>query len=341
MERERIPKRSKGGGGGNYFSSPKTDLEFIGSGSKTLDLALGGGWARRRVANIVGDKSTGKTLLCIEASANFIAKLPKGKVRYREAEAAFDQGYARALGMPVDKVDFGEPLETVEDLFEDLEKILEGARSSELVIVDSLDSLSDRGEMERDMDKGSYGAEKAKKLSQMFRRLIRKLSEKDVTVIIVSQVRDKIGVTFGRKTTRSGGKALDFYASQVLYLAHIGVLQRTVSGTKRPSGVIVRGKMDKNKVGLSFREAEFPILFGWGVDDVSACLSWLKEVGGLKLAGLSNTMKDTEIRGYSLDFIDGPVDDYKDEVARLHDIVEKRWYEIETSLLPNRTKYGN
>jgi predicted ATP-dependent serine protease len=54
--------------GGNYFAHPKTKLKFIPSGCKLLDLALGGGWARGRVANIVGDKSTGKTLLCIEAA---------------------------------------------------------------------------------------------------------------------------------------------------------------------------------------------------------------------------------------------------------------------------------
>ena len=336
MKRERIRRN----GGSNYFSSPKTKLKFISSGCKTLDLALGGGWVRRRVANVVGDKSTGKTLLCIEASANFVASVPKALVRYRESESAFDPSYAAALGMPVDKVDFGDPLETVEDLFEDLDRIVEGAKGPELVICDSLDALSDRGEMGRDMDKGSYGADKAKKMSQLFRRLVRKMEAKDVTLIIVSQVRDKIGVSFGRKTTRSGGRALDFYASQVLYLAHLGVLQRTVSNVKRPSGVIVRGKLDKNKVSLPFREAEFPILFGWGIDDMSACLNWLKEVGGLPLAGFKKTLKDSEIRAHSRAFMDGPGDEYREELDRLHEIVSDKWYSIEKTLLPTRTKYG-
>jgi len=38
----------------SYFSD-----DFISSGSFLLDLVLGGGWARRRVCNIVGDKSAG------------------------------------------------------------------------------------------------------------------------------------------------------------------------------------------------------------------------------------------------------------------------------------------
>lgn len=339
MKRERI-RAEKREGGGNYFANPKTNLRFIPSGSRLFDLALGGGWVRGRVANVVGDKSTGKTLLCIEASANFVAMESKGKVRYREAEAAFDKGYAAALGMPVDRVDFGDPIETVEQLWADLERIVSGAKGPELVIVDSLDALSDDAEMARDMTEGSYGANKAKLMSQLFRRLIRKMEDKDVTLIIVSQVRDKIGVTFGRKTTRSGGKALDFYASQVPYLAHIGQISKTIKGTKRTTGVEIRAKLDKNKVGLPFREAQFPILFGWGIDDIASCLAWLKETKGLKIAGYKENMSEAEIRATSLDLINSPPSEFLSEQHHLHKVVEKRWYEIETSLLPSRTKYG-
>lgn len=340
IARERV-HRMKREGGGNYFAAPKSDLRFIPSGSKVFDLALGGGWVRGRVSNVVGDKSTGKTLLCIEASANFVLDEPKGKVRYREAEAAFDKGYAGALGMPIDRVDFGGALETVEQLWEDLEAIVKGARGPELVIVDSLDALSDEGEMQRDMTEGSYGAEKAKKMSQLFRRLVRRMEGKDVTLIIVSQVRDKIGVSFGRKTTRSGGKALDFYASQVPYLAHIGQISQTVKGTKRATGVEIRAKLDKNKVALPFREAQFPILFGWGIDDFASMIGWLKETKGLKSAGYDANMSERAIRDTSLDLINGPPKELRNELDRLRDIVERRWFEIEKTLLPTRTKYGS
>lgn len=328
-------------GGGSYFAAPKTDLRFIPSGCKMLDLALGGGWVRGRCANIVGDKSTGKTLLCIEASANFVRLDKRAKVRYREAESAFDENYAKALGMPIDSVDFGEPMETIEDFFEDLQKIIKGARGPELVILDSLDALSDRGEMDRDMNEGSYGVAKPKLLSQLFRRTVRQMEDKDVTLIIVSQVRDKIGAMFGRKTTRSGGRALDFYASQVAYLAHIQTLTRKVQNTNRPSGVVVRAKMDKNKVALPFREAEFPILFGWGVDDITACLNWLKEVKGLKDVDLAANLSDKEIASHSLSFMNGDPEEYREELAKIHAAVTERWYSIEQSVLPTRSKYGD
>jgi RecA/RadA recombinase len=255
-----------------------------------------------------------KTLLCIEGATNFAIKYPKGKIRYRECEAAFDQQYAAALGMPVDRVDFGDPLDTVEDLFEDMNKVIAGAKTPELYIVDSLDALSDRAELERDMDKGTFGAQKAKNLSQLFRRTVRDLSRKNVTVGIVSQVRSKIGISFGRDTTRSGGRALDFYASQVLFLAKLKTLQRTVKGMKRPDGIALRAKVDKLKVGgFPFREADFNIKFGYGIDDEQACEEYLRKA--------------------KVKFTDD------DSMGKLRKLVEKHWMEIETSLLPPKKKY--
>lgn len=324
----------------NYFAHPKTGLKFIPSGCKTLDLALGGGWARGRVANIVGDKSTGKTLLCIEASANFAMLEKKGKIRYREAEAAFDNSYAKALGMPIDRIDFGQndkAFETVEDMFEDLQRVVDGAKSPELVIVDSLDALSDRKEAARDMDDGTYGTGKAKMMSELFRRLVRKMHNKDVTLMIVSQVRDKIAtMSFGRNTTRSGGRALDFYASQVLYLAHVGRLVKTIAGQKRPTGVKVQAKLDKNKVALPFREAAFSIRFGYGIDDAQACVDWLKETNSLKLAGI----KVDEVPNYLDYMLSLSMEKEAEEIAFLRGIVEQRWYEIEGKMLTPRSKYA-
>jgi recombination protein RecA len=323
-------------GGGNYFATPPTDVQFTRSGSKLLDLALGGGWAEGRVINIVGDMSAGKTLLCIEAAANFANRYPKSRIRYREVESAFQKSYAGALGMPLDHVDFGDPLYTVEDLFKDLKHLSNRARRPELVIVDSLDALSDSAELERDFGEGSYGAQKAKDLSKMFRMLIQDLSE-HITLIVVSQTRDKIGVTFGKKWSRSGGRALDYYASQIPYLAHLGTVKQRYKGIERTTGVTIRARITKNKVGLPYREAEFNILFGFGIDDVTSCLKWLDDVKALNEFGIA---KD-KIATYSRELMKAPDKEYHATTKRLHALVTRRWNEIETTFLPTRSKYGN
>ena len=325
-------------GGGNYFSAAKSNIEFISSGCQTLDLALSGGWAENRISNVVGDKAVGKTLIAIEAAANFAIKYPKGKIRYRECEAAFDRGYASALGMPLDRVDFGEPLETVEDLFEDLQKVIAGAKQPELYIVDSLDALSDRAEMERSMDEGTYGAAKAKNMSQMFRRSVRAMERSRVTGMIISQVRSKIGISFGRNTTRSGGRALDFYASQVLYLSSGMVDYKTVRGDKRPVGLSVRAKIDKNKVGLGGRETEFQIMFGFGINDVGSSLDWLKKTKLLEEVGLNSRIVDKDLDVIKKQYVSAGTPDIPASV--IAEAVDRHWRAIDARLMPTRSKYG-
>lgn len=332
---QRVVRKSDGGG--NYFASPNEHLRFIHTGSTMLDLALGGGWVEGRVSNIIGDKSTGKTLQCIEACANFARKYPKGKLRYREVESAFDNQYAAALGFPVDRIDFGGHIRTVEDFFKDMQKIVVGSKTDELVILDSLDALSDDAELAREVGEGSFGTGKAKLLSEMFRRLIAEMEFKRVTLIIISQVRDNIGA-FGaqRSWKRSGGRALDFYASQVVVLANTGRLTQTVLGQKRATGVKVKATVDKNKVGLPFREALYQIRFGYGLDDAQSMVDFLAETKRLKLADI----RPDEVKGFLNYLLEQPRDVMDREMENLRRICKETWYEIETKSVPSRAKYA-
>lgn len=337
--------------GGLYFTSPKQHIQFIHSGCALLDCVLGGGWPLGRVSNIVGDKSTGKTLLAIEACANFARKFPTGDILYIEAEAAFDKPYAEALGLPLRRVNFAEGIATVEDLFGKVGEfigvdITKGDTGDEdddkptrkkktvrvkpgLIIVDSLDAISDKAEMSRGIDEGSYGASKARKLSELFRRLIRPLERSAVHTQIISQVRDNIGVTFGRKHTRSGGKALDFYASQILWLAHMQTISKVIDKVKRAYGVSIKAKLDKCKIGFPFRECQFNIRFGYGIEDLDACVVWLEEIGKGKLVPPLAELK--RMRGNELN----------DARKLLAQIVSEQWFIIEKKFAPESGKYAD
>ena len=325
--------------GGSYFTLPKTNIKFIRSGSKILDLALGGGWAMRRVSNIIGDRSTGKTLLAIEAMANFDEQYPKGKIHYRETEEAFDNLYAQALGLNTDHIERGDnPLETIEDLYEDLEKVIGKKVGKEPIfyIVDSLDGLSDRAELDRKIDQGTFGAQKAKLMSQLFRRINGLMARGNITFMIISQTRDKIGVFFGSKHTRSGGKALDFYASQELWLTEMGKVVKTIRGIKRPIGIDIGGRVKKNKVGLAYRDAKFTIRFGFGIDDLLSCMDWLKTVGGQ-----DEVLDNDKLETFMTHMCVCPKTEFDFQINRVHEIVQRKWYEIEQEFMPQRRKYGN
>jgi recombination protein RecA len=345
MIRKRLKESARGGG--LYFPESSASLRFISTGCEVLNCVLGGGWARGRIGNIVGDKSTGKTLLVIEACANFAALEPGGDIFYREIEAAFDIPYAQRLGLPKDRVDFGEPgqFTTVEDIFEDLQAICERAivrkkngRKTRpiLYIVDSLDALSDRAEQERDVDKGSYGVNKAKKLSELFRKLVGKLARADVTVLIISQVRDNINATFGKKYKRSGGHALDFYASHVLYLAQIQRIKAVREGVERKVGVMIRCHCEKNKVANPFRECDVPLMFSYGIDDLAAACEFFKSVKKLGVLGINKK----EIPKYLRRLTKLSHEDYQVERERVAGKVRRTWVKIEKRFEPTRRKYG-
>lgn len=336
----RIADDDENSSGGAYFKkrNAKSDITLVSSGCALLDCVLGGGWPLGRVANIVGDKSTGKTLLAIEACANFFRQFPKGRILYEEAESAFDLSYARALGLPDRNIEIKQDVATVEGMFTDLSAFIASCRKANtpgLVVLDSLDALSDEAEMQRDLTEGTYGTGKAKQMSQLFRRLVRELEQAKVLVIIISQVRDNIGVTFGRKTTRSGGRALDFYASQVLYLAQIKTLKKTIKGVDRAVGVRIKAKCDKNKIGLPFRECEMNIRFNYGIDDVLANLEWLDEVKRLDAVEMSKA--DIQAINKEMESMNtASVVEIRDTVA---DAVREVWEEIEASFAPKRGKY--
>lgn len=335
------------GDGGLYRLPSPTRPSTFSSGCSLLDQVLGGGWAHPKILNVIGDRSTGKTLLAIEASANFVRAGKKRIVRYLDCEAAFDRGYAESVGLPLDVVELpNDPdkknetpvIDTVEDLFEDLDRTVATAKKDgrhRLYVIDSLDAITSAAEEARDIRTESFGTDKAKKMSALFRRRVRRLRESNITLMVISQVRDKVGAMFGRKITRSGGRALDFYAYQILELAQIKKLKKTLGGVDRFVGIQVKAQCTKNKLADPYREAEFPIIFGYGVEDVIAGIEWLKVVGELKPL-LPDLNPEKTLR--RLDQL--TVEEYVALRASIAGAVATAWKKIEQGFHSGRRKYG-
>ena len=336
-ERERLYEEEVDAGG-SYFSQQKTSLELIPSGAAVLDCTIGGGWALSRIVNIVGDEFTGKTLLAIEACANFHQMHEKAKIFYREAESAFEEEYAEALGMPVDAVSFIEPekFETVEDFYDDLTACAEKVKKSGLpglYVVDSLDALSDKAEQKEKFDAGTYGTSKAKQMAKLLRMCKGIIAEARMCLIIISQTRDKIGAMFAQKT-RSGGRALNFYASQIIWLNHVDDVRRTVNKVQRVTGIRIKAKCTKNKIALPHRQCEFVIRFGHGVDSMTSNLDWLEDVQ--RLEEVTGVARPTYKKKLAV------MDDvaYWNESRRVDKQVVAIWRDIEDSFLDQpRAKY--
>ena len=94
------------------------------------------------------------------------------------------------------------------------------------------------------------------------RILTSEVKKHDNMLLFVNQLRENIGVTYGRRTTTSGGRALRYYASGRLEVLPSSLIKIN----KEVIGRYIEVKILKSKTSRPYISAEFPIIFGQGID---------------------------------------------------------------------------
>lgn len=284
IKRKKINKKSK--------QKINPTVKTTTSGCDMLDLALGGGAGWGKVLNIVGDKSSGKTLLVCELLAAAKRKYgDKLSWFWDDAERGFSFDSKKIWNLNVLPENTEQYSETVEQWTYNVKSMLEEHINQKdkyfIYVTDSLDALSSIEELEYVEDrhkamangakqKGSYKMGKAKLLSEFFRVITGDIQSSNCLLVVISQVRTNINAgPFGKKTTRSGGKALDFYAMHVVELTVIKKIEEEYKGAKRKTGVVVKAHVAKNKLWKPYRDCVFTILFDYGVDNIDSNLCFL------------------------------------------------------------------
>ena len=252
-------------------------VAVVPTGSLGLDLALGvGGLPRGRVVEIYGPESSGKTTLALHA----IAEVQKqgGVAAFIDAEHALDVTYARKLGISLADLLISQP-DTGEQALEIVEQLVRSG-GVDLVVVDSVAALVPKAEIEGEMGDAHMGLQ-ARLMSQALRKLTAVVSRNGTLVIFINQIRMKIGVVFGNPETTTGGHALKFYASVRLDIRRIG----QVKEGDKVVGNRTRVKVVKNKMAPPFREAEFDIRYGVGIDRFAEAVDLATDRGILEKSG--------------------------------------------------------
>ncbi|WP_217881536.1 DNA recombination/repair protein RecA, partial [Vibrio alginolyticus] len=128
------------------------------------------------------------------------------------------------------------------------------------------------------------------------------------------------------------------YCSQVVWLANLGKVTKAVKGKKRIVGVDIRAAIEKNKVGNPFREAQYPIIFGYGCDDIYASVDWLQSnVGWDVLEPLG--FKKTTYKAMCAKIRDNGGEQAREVREALNKLVIEHWQAIELDLMPRSGKY--
>jgi recombination protein RecA len=254
-----------------------TDIPSVSTGSLGLDIALGiGGLPKGRVIEIFGPESSGKTTLTLQAIAE--CQKEGGTAAFIDAEHALDPSYAEKLGVNVDELLLSQP-DTGEQALE-ITDMLVKSNSVDLIVVDSVAALTPRAEIEGEMGDHHVGLQ-ARLMSQALRKITGNIQRSNAMVIFINQIRMKIGVMFGNPETTTGGNALKFYSSVRLDIRRIG----SVKEGDEVIGNETRVKVVKNKVSPPFKQAEFQIMYGQGINVEGEILEYGQKLGLVEKAG--------------------------------------------------------
>lgn len=253
------------------------DIETISTGSLSLDAALGaGGLPLGRIVEIYGPESSGKTTLTLEVIAQ--AQREGKTCAFIDAEHALDPIYAKALGVNIDELLVSQP-DTGEQALEICDA-LSRSGAVHVIVVDSVAALTPKAEIEGEIGDSHMGLQ-ARMLSQAMRKLNGNLSNSKCLCIFINQLRMKIGVVFGSPETTTGGNALKFYASVRLDI-------RRVTSIKVGDEVVgnrTRVKVVKNKIAAPFKQAEFDIIYGKGINKLGELIETAVHQGVIEKSG--------------------------------------------------------
>lgn len=257
--------------------------KFIPGGIYALDITTGG-IPKGRSVIYWGDQSSGKSTASLHAAASFqrtcrncfskfktIRREKSGelirkdcncnnpypmKVAYQDNEKNYDATWFTKCGVFLDKLLIIKP-SYAESAIDSATKVVR-SRDCDLLIIDSIVQLGDLEELAKSAEESTMG-----KAPRIIGRATRQfgsaqnilgtvLGEADTSIILINQMRNKIG-GFGNPETMTGGFALGHYAAQIIQFRKKAVI-------KSKSGVVIGHDISfttvKNHLGAPYRKGE-------------------------------------------------------------------------------------
>jgi recombination protein RecA len=304
-----VLKRLKNAG---LLSEQTRDLGFVSTGNYALNKVISGDYLKGipigMITQFHGEASTAKTVF-----ATHILKEAQAEGYYAmlvDSENAYNPEFAEHLGVDPTKLIYSAP-ETLEDCFKVIEDTILAIREEdvETPIVVAYDSIAvSPSKVEYDADNydghNMQGAIRAKSTGGCLRKINPLLRKHKVALVVINQIRNKVGVMYGSPDTMAaGGKSLEYYLGVNLKCISNKTSDLIRNDNKSVIGIQGTLRNTKNKVSIPFRECEFQLLYDEGLDPFAGVLKMLENDGMVKRTGSWYSVNGTDKKFHSKQFV--------------------------------------
>ncbi len=295
-----IIKKNQGHESARVLGEANDPPYYLSTGDDVLDILISNkkhaGIPAGRISEIAGLQGAGKSLLCAHLIKSCQEK--NGIPILIDTEASASWQFMKAINVDINKVIYYDTLRTVEQIHKATEELMYTIRLHEpdapiLIIVDSLTAATTEMQISnKDYEnKGYIAALKAKMNSQALRKLLSMASMRKVALVYTSQLRyklDNINPYMDPYRSSSGGSALQFYASVRIRLEKKSKLKEKIHGVDTVVGVRTKARIDKSKLGATYRTCQFDVYFDSGIANYTNWLQTLKKYKVIEGKGTKN-----------------------------------------------------
>jgi len=302
-------KRLKNAG---LLSDQVPDLGFVSTGSYALNKIISGNYTNGipigMITQFHGEASTAKTVF-----GTHILKEAQAKGHYTmmvDSENSYNPEFASHLGIDPSKLIYAAP-ETLEDCFSVIEDTIKSIRETDadtpiVVVYDSIAVSPSKAEYEAEGYEGNnmQGAIRAKSTGSCLRKINPLMRKYKVALVIINQIRNKIGVMYGSPDTMAaGGKSLEYYLGVNLKCISNKTSDLLRDELKNIIGIQGKVRNTKNKCSIPFKECEFDLKYNEGLDPYSGLLKMFESDGLVERNGAWYSIPETGKKFQSKDFV--------------------------------------